>query len=153
MRKLFISEKLEDTIELGRKLGSKLKGGEMIELVSDLGGGKTSLTTGLVEGAGSLDLVASPSFTISYLYSTPEFNIHHFDFYRLDDPGIVKLSLAEVVSEKQDVIIVEWGDIVADALPQRRIIIRIKTVANEEDRRLIEVETDQKFNYLVEDLT
>lgn len=143
---------LDRTIEMGRKLGLKLKGGEVIELISDLGGGKTSLTTGVVAGAGSEDMVASPSFTISYLYSAPKFNIHHFDFYRLEDPGIVKLSLSEAISEKNDVIIVEWGDIVSDALPEDRITIKLKAVPEDDSKRLIEIEAPEEFKYIIEDL-
>lgn len=139
-------------MELGAKLGANLKGGEVIELISDLGGGKTTLTTGVVSGAGSEDLAASPSFTISYLYSAPHFNIHHFDFYRLSDPGVVKLSLAEAISEKNDVIIVEWGDIVADVLPEKRIIIKLKAVAEKQDSRLITIEAPENLNYMLEGL-
>src|SRR5262245_31168810 len=50
-----------ETEELAQSLGRRLKGGEVIELVSDLGGGKTTFVRGLAKGAGSPDKVASPS--------------------------------------------------------------------------------------------
>src|SRR5690606_33786002 len=54
----------EATERLGERLGKALKGGEVIELASDLGGGKTTLVRGLARGAKSSDKVASPTFTI-----------------------------------------------------------------------------------------
>ena len=152
MKKQLVTKNLAETIEIGREIGSKLKGGEVIELISDLGGGKTTLTKGIAEGAGSEDMVASPSFTISYLYSAPKFNIHHFDFYRLEDSGVVGLSLAEAISEKNDVIVIEWGDIVADILPESRITIKLSSDAKDENKRIIEVDLPDQLNYLLEDL-
>lgn len=152
MKKQLVTKNLAETIEIGRKIGSKLKGGEVIEIISDLGGGKTTLTKGIAEGAGSEDMVASPSFTISYLYSAPKFNIHHFDFYRLEDSGVVGLSLAEAISEKNDVIVIEWGDIVADILPESRITIKLSSDAEDENKRIIEVDLPDQLNYLLEDL-
>ncbi|HMS32317.1 MAG TPA: tRNA (adenosine(37)-N6)-threonylcarbamoyltransferase complex ATPase subunit type 1 TsaE [Candidatus Saccharibacteria bacterium] len=152
MKKQLVTKNLAETIEIGREIGSKLKGGEVIELISDLGGGKTTLTKGIAEGAGSKDMVASPSFTISYLYSAPKFNIHHFDFYRLEDSGVVGLSLAEAISEKNDVIVIEWGDIVADILPESRITIKLSSDAEDENKRIIEVDLPDQLNYLLEDL-
>ena len=152
MKKQLVTKNLAETIEIGREIGSKLKGGEVIELISDLGGGKTTLTKGIAEGAGSKDMVASPSFAISYLYSAPKFNIHHFDFYRLEDSGVVGLSLAEAISEKNDVIVIEWGDIVADILPESRITIKLSSDAEDENKRIIEVDLPDQLNYLLEDL-
>jgi tRNA threonylcarbamoyladenosine biosynthesis protein TsaE len=152
MKKQLVTKNLAETIEIGREIGSSLKGGEVIELISDLGGGKTTLTKGIAEGAGSEDMVASPSFTISYLYSTPKFNIHHFDFYRLEDSGVVGLSLAEAISEKNGVIVIEWGDIVADILPESRITIKLSSDAKDENKRIIEVDLPDQLNYLLEDL-
>ncbi len=66
----------KNTLNLAAKIGSRIKGGEVIELVSDLGGGKTVFVRGLAKGMGSTDQVSSPTFTISREYkaikSTPE---------------------------------------------------------------------------------
>jgi tRNA threonylcarbamoyladenosine biosynthesis protein TsaE len=53
MQKTYICGSVEETIKLGLDIGSKLRGGEVFELVSDLGGGKTTLVRGMVEGFGS----------------------------------------------------------------------------------------------------
>jgi tRNA threonylcarbamoyladenosine biosynthesis protein TsaE len=115
----------EDTEKLGEKLGKSLKGGEMIELISDLGGGKTTFTRGLVRGMGITDTVASPTFTISKVYKKPGLEVHHFDFYRLQEAGIVAAELAEVAGMPDTVTVVEWGDIVQDVLPKGRLQVRI----------------------------
>jgi tRNA threonylcarbamoyladenosine biosynthesis protein TsaE len=102
-----------------------LRGGETIELISDLGGGKTTFVRGLARGAGSKDKVASPTFTISKVYVTDKFQLHHFDFYRLAEAGIVADELAEVIGDPKMVVIVEWGDIVQDVLPEERLTLAI----------------------------
>lgn len=107
------------------QLGKALKGGEAIELTSDLGGGKTTFVRGLARGTGSKDKVASPSFTISKVYDCGTFAIHHFDFYRLAEPGIIAAELAEVVDDPQVVTVVEWGDVVQHVLPKTRLTISI----------------------------
>ncbi len=115
----------DETEALGANIGARLRGGETIELVSDLGGGKTTFTRGLVRGAGSTDRVASPTFTISKEYSTASFTIEHFDFYRLAEAGIVADELAEFVGDPAYVTIVEWGDIVQDVLPGERVTVKL----------------------------
>jgi tRNA threonylcarbamoyladenosine biosynthesis protein TsaE len=126
----------EATEQLAEQLGKTLRGGEVIELVSDLGGGKTTFVRGLARGAGSADKVASPTFTISKVYSCPRFEIHHFDFYRLDDPGIVADELAEIVGDPKTVVVVEWGDVVQHVLPAQRLTITITQTADENSRQL-----------------
>src|SRR5690348_16076202 len=112
----------DDTERLGELLGSRLRGGEVIELRSDLGGGKTTFVRGLVRGAGSRDRVSSPTFTLSRIYNAKKFEIHHFDFYRLSDPGILADQLAEAV-QGDNVVIIEWAGIVKNVLPEDRVSI------------------------------
>jgi tRNA threonylcarbamoyladenosine biosynthesis protein TsaE len=127
-----------DTEQLGELLGSRLAGGEVIELRSDLGGGKTTFARGLVKGAGSRNRVSSPTFTLSRLYEAKNFSISHFDFYRLDQPGILADQLAEALDAKH-VVIVEWAGIVEDVLPAERLSIEFKPVADNPDERQITI--------------
>lgn len=115
----------EETERLAEKLGSACRGGEIIELMSDLGGGKTTFTRGLVRGIGSKDAVASPTFTISKVYDAGMLTVHHFDFYRLDEPGIMSEELAEVLVDPQAIVVIEWGDIVQHILPEKRLTLKI----------------------------
>jgi len=91
-----------------------------------LGGGKTTFVRGLARGAGSKDKVASPTFTISKVYDCPDFQIHHFDFYRLHEAGIVADELAEVASDPKVVVVVEWSDVVQHMLPEQRLAVTLK---------------------------
>jgi tRNA threonylcarbamoyladenosine biosynthesis protein TsaE len=127
-----------------------LRGGAVIELVSDLGGGKTTFTRGLVRGAGSRDRVASPTFTISREYGAPEFTIAHFDFYRLGEAGIVADELAEVAGDPRHVTVVEWGEIVHDVLPADRLTVRLQLTG--EDTRHLTFEYPDVLAYLLEEL-
>lgn len=121
----FTTRTAEETEALAEKLGAVLKGGEVIELVSDLGGGKTTFTRGLVRALGSSDKVASPTFTISKMYDAGHLKVHHFDFYRLHEPGIMADELAEVASDQDTVTIIEWADVVQHVLPEERLTVAI----------------------------
>lgn len=120
----------------------------MIELISDLGGGKTTFVRGLARGAGSKDRVASPTFTISKVYETDKFQMHHFDFYRLAEAGIVADELAEVIGDPKMVAIVEWGDVVRDVLPEARLSLKISQTS--EGHRLLEFSVPELLGYLLE---
>jgi len=137
-----------ETELLGEKIGQKLKGGETIELVSDLGGGKTTFVRGLAKGLGSVDQVASPSFTIKREYYTGDLTLHHFDFHRLQEPGEMLHDLAEVVNQPVNVVVVEWADKVQGALPARRLTITIKTTG--ETTRQLNCKYPKQLAYLVE---
>lgn len=123
------------TTQLGAALGAALRGGEVIELVSDLGGGKTTFVKGLAAGAGITDTVQSPTFMISRIYPGSSFDVHHFDFYRLHEAGIVGAELAELLHDERAVVVIEWGDVVHDILPAHRIRIQI-TVQPDGSRKL-----------------
>lgn len=125
-----------------------MQGGEVIELASDLGGGKTAFTRGLAKGMGSTDTVHSPSFTLCDQYQGGELVIYHFDFYRLSEPGIMRQELAEAVADPNGVVVVEWADIVEDVLPVERLAIQI-TVTGETSRRFT-CSYSQTLAYLID---
>lgn len=131
-------------------LGQNLRGGEVIELVSDLGGGKTTFVRGLAEGIGSTDRVSSPSFTLTNQYRSDKLTLQHFDFYRLAEPGIMRDELSEVVADAAMVTVVEWGAIVEDVLPSDRLTITIQTTS--ETGRNFVFSYPDKLRYLMEGL-
>jgi len=147
IKMLFNSSDLKDTQQLASKIGRNLRGGETIELISDIGGGKTTLVKGMVLAAGSQDFVSSPSFTIRNDYSFNGGSIAHFDFYRLSDPGIIRDMLVEEIANPRVVVMVEWSKIVEDVLPKKRVVINIKTTGL--DSRQISIDTPQEFAYLL----
>ena len=79
---------VEETFALGEKLGKSLHGGEVIELVGDIGAGKTALTKGIAKGMGVDDDVQSPTFTISRLYEgRNRIRLAHYDFTGFRKPA------------------------------------------------------------------
>lgn len=140
----------ETTERLAANIGRALKGGEIIELVSDLGGGKTTFVRGLAHGAGSKEKVASPTFTISKVYDCPEFQIHHFDFYRLPDAGLMSNELGDLLGDEAIVTVVEWADAVKHVLPKNRLHIAIRQLPDG-DRELT-FTAPQELRYLTEAL-
>jgi tRNA threonylcarbamoyladenosine biosynthesis protein TsaE len=112
--------------QLGKKLGSLLRGGEVLELVGDVGAGKTTLTKGICDGMGIDEDVQSPSFTISRVYDAPNgLQLAHYDFYRLHDAGIMADELHETVRDQKAVTIIEWAEIVSGVLPADRLTVAI----------------------------
>ena len=114
--------------ELGRKIGRLLRGGEVIELVGDVGAGKTTFTKGLAAGLEVDDDVQSPSFTISRVYPARDgLVLAHYDFYRLNDAGIMADELNETVKDAKTITVIEWGDVVAGVLPGDRLTIKMQS--------------------------
>lgn len=104
--------------QLGEKIGARLKGGEVFQLVGDVGAGKTTFVKGLAKGLGVDDDVQSPSFTISRTYEgRGDLQLVHYDFYRLTDAGIMANEVSEMVNDPLTVTVIEWADIVGGILP------------------------------------
>jgi len=78
--------------------------------------------------------------------------LQHFDFYRLHDAGIVAHELAEVITEPNTVIAIEWGDIVTDTLPQNRVEIAIERSAEGEEMRNLIITYPPEYEYPKEEL-
>lgn len=99
----------------------------IIELVGDVGAGKTTFTRGLARGLKIKEPITSPSFTISKAYSLPNGgHLVHYDFYRLPDPGLMLDDLRENLENPENIVIIEWGESVANILPKNRTKIEIK---------------------------
>ena len=131
-----------ELISFGQELGKTISAPAVIELVGDVGSGKTTLTRGIAKGLGVTESVSSPSFTISrryaYAKNNQNYNLVHYDFYRLGDPGLMAEDLSESISDKNTITIIEWADTVADILPEKRTTIKI--TVNDDGSRHVETE-------------
>ena len=124
------------TQALAHRLSLFLAGGEVIELTSDLGGGKTTFVQGLAQGLGYSGAVTSPTFTLSNVYELAGGRrLHHYDLYRLGEAGIVGSELMEDIAEPGDITVIEWPGLVEAGLPDDRLTITFE--ATGENRRLI----------------
>lgn len=118
----FVISSVEAMMTFGNKLGAVLRGGEVIELIGDIGAGKTTLTKGIAQGLGVKDDVQSPTFTISRTYTAGnDLVLAHYDFYRLVDAGIMTMELHESVSDPHIVTVLEWAGIVAGSCLKTRL--------------------------------
>ena len=151
MRTHIKSTSADMTQQLAQRLGRHLRGGEIIELLSDLGGGKTTFVRGLARGMGSHDGVRSPSFTVSNQYQANDLTLYHFDFYRLDDPGVLAHELAEIMTDKKAIVAIEWANIVAQVLTRPHLIISLKQTG--EHTRDIVIDYPEEYNYLFQEQT
>jgi len=122
----------EEMKQLGADFGAKLKGGEVIELIGDVGAGKTTFVKGLAQGLEIDDDVQSPSFTISRNYAARGgLTLNHYDFYRLADAGIMSMEIAESLQNPKNITVVEWGESVRNVLPDERIVVKITYLPTE----------------------
>ncbi len=125
-----------ETLALGRRLAPLLKPGDVVVLNGRLGTGKTLLTSGIAEGLGVTDQVASPSFVIVRRYDDGFLPLTHADVYRLGSIGeFDDLELEE--SAADGVLVIEWGQAVAAALGDDRLDIDI--TIDGEHARLIRI--------------
>lgn len=132
---------LEETLAFGEQLGRLLQGGMVVELIGDIGAGKTTLTKGMAKGLAVDEDVQSPSFTISRTYDARDgLQLTHYDFYRLNDPGIMAAELIESTSDPATVVVVEWANVVEHVLPANRITVSI--VAPTEGSRQLTITPD-----------
>ena len=128
------SDSAEQTIELGRKIGSLLREGDVIGLIGELGTGKTWLTKGIALGLGvkSENSVTSPSFTLVNVYEG-KIPIYHMDIYRLGTPEEVTSAGLDEYFFMEGVTILEWADRCIELLPPRHLKVTISFV--DENRR------------------
>jgi len=118
----------QETKDLATKIGSFLKGGEVFELVGDVGAGKTTFVKGLAKGLQIEDDIQSPSYTISRLYDARSgLQLVHYDFYRLTEPGIMANEVAEMIHDENTITVIEWADIVEGILPASRYTLRFES--------------------------
>ena len=125
----------EDTIELAQNLESEKFPGMVICLEGDLGSGKTVFTKGFAGALGITEDITSPTFTIIKEYTSGELPLYHMDVYRLDG-NIDDLGIEEYYNKK-GVTIIEWSDTIEDYLPKNKLVVKIKSSDEDENKRTI----------------
>ena len=130
-----ITSSAAETEQAGKRLGERLRTGDVVLLAGELGAGKTTFVRGAALGTGSPARVQSPTFQLVRIYPG-RVQLAHVDLYRIDDPGeLADLGLDELA--EQGAVVIEWGDRLA--VPDAAII-EFEHLGG--DRRLIRVKRD-----------
>jgi len=135
-----ISNSENDTKAIAKKLAGKLNKGDVIVLSGDLGSGKTKFTEGFLAFWNLENEISSPTFTIVNEYNTPEFNINHFDVYRLSDIDEF-YAMGGMEYFESGISIIEWGEMIEDILPPHIKIVFENNEKNE-NKRILKIEAN-----------
>lgn len=122
----------EETIEAGKKLGSRLTGGEVIAYKGGLGAGKTTFTRGLALGMGLEDNVSSPTFAIVNEYHGNGLSLYHFDMYRISGGEALETTGFFDYMSDSAVIAAEWSENIEDELDGNTLTLTIESVGEEQ---------------------
>jgi len=134
-RSEWLTRSESETVDRGRCLGERARGGEVITLVGPLGAGKTALAGGIMDGAGAEGPFRSPSFTLVWEHQG-RFPIYHVDLYRLQGSEVEFDLPWDRILAGDALALIEWADrLPVDFLPRGRLEIRLKREA-EQIRRI-----------------
>ena len=134
----YISHSENDTMNFAKKLASKLKVGDVVVLSGELGAGKTKFTEGFLSYFGLEKEISSPTFTIVNEYKNKDINIYHFDVYRLEDVDEF-YAIGGDEYFNSGISIIEWGELIKDALPKDYIEIVFHKDDNDENLRILDI--------------
>jgi len=125
-----IAKNEKETFSLAKTFAQKLKGGEIIGLIGDLGAGKTVFTQGLAQALKIKQVIASPTFVIMKVYPVKHKTIKqlvHIDAYRIKSAAdIVAIGAIDYFNRADTVTVIEWADNIKNILPSKTKYITIK---------------------------
>jgi len=131
-----ITKSATETQSLGQKIGSSLKGGEVVALIGNLGVGKTTFVQGLVKGLGLSARIISPTFILMRKYGK---SFYHLDLYRLESDvwnEVKNLGVTDLWG-RDNIFVIEWAEKIKDHLPKGTIWINLEQVGDNERRILV----------------
>ena len=148
----YISNSENDTKKLAKLFAQILKKGDILILSGELGSGKTKFTEGFLSYFNLENEISSPTFTIVNEYKKDDINIYHFDVYRLEDSS----EFYEIGGEEyfdNGICIIEWGELIRDALPKDYIEIDFSRSEENENSRILNVlSVGKKYDKLINEL-
>lgn len=154
MKKEYLSQNQLETMAVAEGLCKTLRGGEVIALHGDLGGGKTTFTKGLAEALKVEEVITSPTFVMLKKYPAKLSNgqnieLVHIDAYRTDTIEDIKsVGIEDFLGRNDVVMVVEWAEKIREILPLRQAqggpknMIDINFTYIDENTRQIEVFND-----------
>jgi tRNA threonylcarbamoyladenosine biosynthesis protein TsaE len=133
---------VEDTVALGARLGGQLRAGDVVVLSGPLGAGKTVLAKGIAAAMDVDGPITSPTFVLARVHPSRRPgapSMIHVDVYRLlDHTGadlLDELESLDLDTELDDaVVVVEWGEGLAERLSDRHLDVRLERISNSDTR-------------------
>ena len=111
MEELIGEKETEDKAKNFASLIKGFKNSLLINLIGNLGAGKTTFVRGLIQELGFDEFVKSPTFTIVESYESDNLQIFHFDLYRIeDDKELQAIGVEEYITEENAITLVEWPE-------------------------------------------
>src|SRR3989344_7467098 len=126
----YLSNSEKTTQKIAANIARKFKSG-VIALEGELGAGKTSFVRGFAKALKVKDKIISPTFILIRQYKIPEDKkmLYHIDLYRLDDINNLKENgLDEIISNPDNIVLIEWAEKIKKNLPKKTIIIRLQKI-------------------------
>lgn len=133
----FTTYGVQETEDLGRRLGQKLGPGSVVSLRGSLGAGKTVIAKGIARSLGITEAIVSPTFTLVQEYEGA-LPLYHMDLYRIGDSGEFEMFGGEEMLYGNGVTLVEWSEIIQDMLPENTIYVTVGI--NPDQSRTITIE-------------
>jgi tRNA threonylcarbamoyladenosine biosynthesis protein TsaE len=127
-----------ETEALGARLAERLRPGDVVLVVGDVGAGKTTLIRGACRALGVIDHVTSPTFTIGQRYAGGRLPVSHLDLYRLQTMEGEDPALLEDYLGGDGVAFVEWPDVGGERLGRPALEVRLRHLGG--DRRQAELD-------------
>ncbi|NCP16914.1 tRNA (adenosine(37)-N6)-threonylcarbamoyltransferase complex ATPase subunit type 1 TsaE [Candidatus Kuenenbacteria bacterium CG_4_9_14_3_um_filter_39_14] len=130
---MIITNSARQTIALGKKYAAELKLGAVLGLIGELGAGKTQFVKGLAKGLGIKNNISSPTFVLLKKYN----QLIHIDCYRLSNSEeLLDLGWQELVTDKNNIIVVEWADKIRKIMPQDTRWIKFSIGKKDNQRKI-----------------
>lgn len=127
------------TDQLAEIIGKVARPGDNLVLTGDLGAGKTTLTKGIAKGLGIVQMIKSPTYTIIREYTQGKMPLYHMDIYRVAASG-ADLGLDEYF-EGDGLSVIEWGNLLEDALPEDYLELIIEKSDTELEKRYVKFQS------------
>lgn len=121
----------ENTRKIGYKLSKLLSQGDVVFLLGELGGGKTTFISGVAEGLKIKSNISSPSFTLINVYDFIKDNMKnrfiHCDLYRIDSfKDIPNIGIEDYIYDKKSVVFIEWGIFLKEEISRNYLEIKFE---------------------------
>jgi tRNA threonylcarbamoyladenosine biosynthesis protein TsaE len=136
MRRI-VTKNEEETLNAGFEFADKLKKGDIVGLIGELGAGKTVFAKGIAKKFGiAPENVTSPTFTIINEYETERIKVFHFDLYRIKNIFELEDLGYEEYFYNDGIVIIEWAEKIEKILPKKTYFVYLFCL-NENQREIV----------------